>query len=40
MFAGKHFTREDDRKDYGEVRFVTAGAGTDGDHGMDAAKHG
>ena len=40
VFAGKHFTREDDRKDYGEVRFVTAGAGTDGDHGMDAAKHG
>lgn len=22
---GKHFTREDDRKDYGEVRLVTAG---------------
>ena len=25
MFAEKHFTREDDRKDYGEVRFVTVG---------------
>lgn len=25
VFAGKHFTREDDRKDYGEVRFITAG---------------
>ena len=24
-FAGKHFTREDDRKDYGEVRLITAG---------------
>lgn len=25
VFAGKHFTREDDRKDYGEVRFITVG---------------
>ena len=25
LFAGKHFTREDDRKDYGEVRLVTVG---------------
>ena len=25
VFAGKHFTREDDRKDYGEVRLVTVG---------------
>ena len=25
VFAGKHFAREDDRKDYGEVRFITAG---------------
>ncbi|MGE4531477.1 MAG: hypothetical protein AB7C98_09160 [Acidithiobacillus sp.] len=25
VFAGKHFTREDDRKDYGEVRLITAG---------------
>ena len=25
VFAGKHFTREDDRKDCGEVRFVTVG---------------
>ena len=25
VFAGKHFTREDGRKDYGEVRSITAG---------------
>ena len=25
VFAGKHFTREDDRKDYGEERLITAG---------------
>ena len=25
VFAGKHFTREDDHKDYGEVRLVTVG---------------
>ena len=25
LFAGKHFTRKDDRKDYGEVRLVTVG---------------
>ena len=25
LFTGKHFTREDDRKDYGEVRLVTVG---------------
>ncbi|MHB8266065.1 MAG: BrnT family toxin [Acidithiobacillus ferrivorans] len=25
VFAGKHFTCEDDRKDYGEVRLITAG---------------
>lgn len=24
-FAGPHFTRIDDRKDYGEPRFITAG---------------
>jgi len=25
VFAGRHFTRTDDRKDYGEPRFITAG---------------
>jgi uncharacterized DUF497 family protein len=25
VFAGKHFTRIDDRRDYGEPRYVTAG---------------
>jgi uncharacterized DUF497 family protein len=25
VFAGPHFTRVDDRKDYGEPRFMTAG---------------
>ncbi|MBE7565604.1 BrnT family toxin [Acidithiobacillus sp. HP-11] len=25
VFTGKHFTREDDRKDYGETRLVTVG---------------
>jgi uncharacterized DUF497 family protein len=25
VFAGKHFTREDDRKDYGETRLISAG---------------
>ena len=25
VFAGPHFTRADDRKDYGEPRFITAG---------------
>ncbi len=25
IFAGTHFSRVDDRRDYGEVRFVTAG---------------
>lgn len=25
IFAGKHFTRLDDRRDYGEARFITAG---------------
>lgn len=24
-FVGKHLTREDDRKDYGKVRLITAG---------------
>ena len=25
VFAGPHFTRADDRRDYGEPRFITAG---------------
>jgi uncharacterized DUF497 family protein len=25
VFAGRHFTAEDDRLDYGEVRFITVG---------------
>ena len=25
VFAGRHFTRQDDRRDYGELRFITAG---------------
>ena len=25
VFAGPHFTRADDRQDYGELRFITAG---------------
>jgi uncharacterized DUF497 family protein len=25
VFAGPHFTRADDRQDYGEPRFITAG---------------
>ena len=25
VFAGRHFTREDDRKDYGEERLITVG---------------
>ncbi|MDX5934925.1 BrnT family toxin [Acidithiobacillus thiooxidans] len=25
VFTGKHFTREDDRRDYGETRLVTVG---------------
>ncbi|AER55749.1 hypothetical protein DSC_05490 [Pseudoxanthomonas spadix BD-a59] len=25
IFAGQHFTRADDRQDYGEPRFITAG---------------
>lgn len=25
VFAGSHFTRADDRRDYGELRFVTVG---------------
>ncbi len=25
VFAGPHFTRTDDRQDYGEPRFITAG---------------
>jgi uncharacterized DUF497 family protein len=25
VFAGRHATEEDDRKDYGEPRFITAG---------------
>ena len=25
VLAGRHFTRPDDRKDYGEPRFITAG---------------
>lgn len=25
VFAGQHFTRADDRQDYGEPRFITAG---------------
>jgi uncharacterized DUF497 family protein len=25
IFAGKHFTRRDDRRDYGEARFITVG---------------
>lgn len=25
VFAGKHFTREDNRQDYGEVRFISVG---------------
>jgi len=25
VFAGHHFTRADDRQDYGEPRFITAG---------------
>lgn len=25
VFSGEHFTREDDRKEYGEVRFLTVG---------------
>ena len=25
VFAGSHFTRRDDRQDYGEPRFITAG---------------
>ena len=25
VFAGQHFSRKDDRKDYGEPRFITAG---------------
>lgn len=26
VFAGLHFTRIDDRRDYGEVRFITVGS--------------
>ena len=25
VFVGPHFTRQDDRQDYGELRFITAG---------------
>jgi uncharacterized DUF497 family protein len=25
VFAGDHFTAPDDRRDYGEVRYITAG---------------
>lgn len=25
VFAGKHFTRRDDRRDYGEARYTTVG---------------
>jgi uncharacterized DUF497 family protein len=25
VFAGNHYTRRDDRRDYGEPRFITAG---------------
>lgn len=25
VFAGRHLTKRDDRKDYGEERFITAG---------------